>query len=237
MDLRKIVSIYVIHSGNNPNYEDCVKALENQGAIFDVQEIENIAPMSKAFQLMLDLCRTMYFIQVDSDMVLNPNAVITMYHQIARSGNAMECYALIDSHLDFPIQGVKIYDARVFSQFPYNQSHPSCEVEQLDRVVAAGYKWQAHGEVMGYHSPKWTDEGIFERYYNLAQKYRLYGYNWMGPELEKKLEAIFLKDPSSVNWFACAGYIEGKIGDLIETEKDYRKHLPAFLKIMQSLHE
>ena len=231
-NLRGQLMVFVIHSGNNPNYPDCVKALEHQNAIFDVQEIVDIAPMSKAFQLMLDLCKTKYFIQVDSDMIIHDQAIINMYADIVKTpaNVAMLCYQLLDSHLQKVIYGIKIYKTDIFKKYPYKNC-PSCEVEQLDRMKKDGYEYLFREPCQGFHSPKWTDKDIFERYYNLAQKYRLYGYCWMGTPLKERLEQIFYSDPSHLNRFALSGYNEGLVAPLIEEEKDFRKHLPIFKKI------
>ena len=86
----------------------------------------------------------------------------------------MVCYQLLDVRLNFKIYGVKIYKYEAFKNYPYNLNHPSCEVEQLNRMKKDGYifndDFKGIGlvpQVIGKHSPKWTERTIFERYYNL----------------------------------------------------------------------
>ena len=63
------VTIFVISAGNNPNYDACLMAIHSQSCVMRdgvrVEEIRNVAPMSRAFQEMISRCKTRYYVQVD----------------------------------------------------------------------------------------------------------------------------------------------------------------------------
>jgi MoaA/NifB/PqqE/SkfB family radical SAM enzyme len=222
IDLSKEVTVFVITIGDI-NYNDCIKALESQSCSFTLDIIKDYYPMSKAFQEMLNRVQTPYYIQVDEDMILRPNAVLEMYNFITNSSSIMDCYQLYDVHLDMLIYGVKIYRTDDFKRYPYNLNHPSCEVEQLDRMKADGLQYRLKEVVMGEHSPKWTDESIFERYYNLMQKFKIFKYEWMG-RLPKQLMEKFQREPTQNNFFAIAGMLSGIYEkDTMTEEKDGRR--------------
>jgi hypothetical protein len=180
---------------------------------------------------MMDRCDTPYYIQVDEDMILGPDTIKIMYNEIikekvAQFKIAMHCYLLHDVHLNKDIEGIKIYRTDIFKQYPYKNG-PSCEVEQLERMAKDGYNIIRKQEVVGFHAPKWTNEGIFERYYNLSMKYRLFSYHWMG-QLQEKLQQMYKDNPSDLNFYALAGCKAGLEDSLINEEKNANKKVKAF---------
>jgi glycosyltransferase involved in cell wall biosynthesis len=78
-DLSDVLTVFVIRCGYNPNYDDCISALMSQTVNFELIEIKDKTPMSKAFQTMIDKCQTKYYIQVDEDMILNEDAIEKIY--------------------------------------------------------------------------------------------------------------------------------------------------------------
>lgn len=238
LDLSNKLTVFVIKVGDNPNYNDCIEALCNQSCIFDINKIIDYTPMSRAFQEMLNRCKTPYYIQVDEDMILEPNAIEKMYTEfITQKKYAMCCYMLKDIHLDMAICGIKIYNTEIFKKYPYNFNHPSCEVEQLERMKRDGILYDGKEDIVGLHSPKWTNEQIFERYYNLVHKYRIYGYQWMG-RLPKKLKEKWQSIPTDTNFYALAGALAGVFADhVIHEEKDANKKLRPFITLEGYLNE
>ncbi len=243
-DLSREVTVFLISSGENPNYAGCVRALESQTCKFTLDVIRDVSPLSLAFQEMLNRVKTPYYIECDEDMVLNKNAVEKMYCDIAGEMHddktAMHAYMLIDQHLGMPIYGVKIYKARVFRQYPYNLKHPSCEVEQLRRIEADGYTYKLLQDAVGSHSPLWTPALIFERYYNLMEKFKLFRYVWM-ESLPRSLAQKVQSNPTDLNLYAFAGALAGVYSDsTMESEKDSRrvnKSLGRLLPYLEQPHQ
>jgi GR25 family glycosyltransferase involved in LPS biosynthesis len=205
-DLSNDLTIFIIRAGENPNYEDCLNSLNNQTVKFQIKEIRNIAPMSKAFQKMIDDCETKYYIQVDEDMILEENTIEKIYKKLVSSESNISTIAhmLKDTHLDFNLYGIKGYKHNILKNYPYNLDIISCEVEQVKRMKNDGYETMMVGEVVGKHSPKWTTSLIYERYFDLMEKWKNFKYDWLG-ELPSKLFQIFQNDPSEINLYALMG--------------------------------
>ena len=225
------LTVFVVSCGNNPNHDDCLRALQSQTAVRDgtrIVEIRNVAPMNRAFQAMIDQCKTRYYIQVDEDMILEADAAEGMLGAIrnAPEKTAFCCFMLHDVHLDMDIQGVKIYDHAVMEKYPYVSADPSvisCEKHQFERIRADGYRIAESRIVMGEHSPKWTPRLIFNRYFRLMEKWKLYGYYWL-EDLPRTLAAMYAREPSENNLYAMLGaWASASTADkLVEGEDDFR---------------
>jgi GR25 family glycosyltransferase involved in LPS biosynthesis len=205
-DLSKFLTVFIISCGFNPNYEDCKMSLENQTVKFKLKEVKNISPMSKAFQKMIDDCDTDYYIQVDEDMILFEDTIEKIYDRfiITEDNISIIAHMLNDNHLDFDIYGIKGYKHKIMKNYPYNLEIISCEVEQMARLQNDGFETLMYSEVVGYHSPKWTEQLIYERYFDLMEKWKVFKYDWLG-ELPAKLMEIFKLDPININLFALMG--------------------------------
>jgi hypothetical protein len=162
--------------------------------------------MSKAFQKMIDDCETEYYIQVDEDMILHEDTIEKIYDRLLKTEEniSIVAYMLNDVHLDFDIYGIKGYKHTILKRYPYNLDIISCEVEQVKRMKNDGYETMMVGEVVGKHSPKWTTSLIYERYFDLMEKWKNFKYDWLG-ELPSKLFQIFQNDPSEINLYALMG--------------------------------
>lgn len=243
-DLTNLLTVFVIIAGQDPNEKTCLLALKNQTCGFTLNVIRNYMPLSKAFQEMLNRCKTPYFIQCDVDMILNRNAVEKMYDEIegnmSNPNTAMHCYLLKDVHLNKDIYGIKIYKYDIFVKYPFNVKHPSCEVEQLDRMKLDGYIHEIREELVGEHSPHWTNESIFERYYNLMEKFKIYKYIWM-ERLPKTLWDKVKKNPTDLNINALAGALASIYSDkTMDKEKDKRlknKDYGRLLGFLENPHQ
>jgi len=233
LNISNYLTLFVISAGVNPNYEDCIESLKNQTIACKIEIIKDYAPMSKAFQEMLNRCKTKYFIQVDEDMILKPNAVEIMYSAIIRTTSevSMISHMLHDTHLDFNIYGVKIYKFDIFKNYPFNLNVISCEKEQIERIKNDGYVIRTIETVIGEHSPKWTNELIFERYFDLMEKFKIYKYEWLR-NIPNKLENIYKMNPSELNYYAMMGAKTSMNSPSIRNrEKDFNIINEDFLKI------
>lgn len=228
------LTVFVVSAGQNPNYEDCMKALENQTLQAPIEHIKDLSPIPVALQQMIDRCQTTYYIGVDEDMILHPDAVETLYKGIVESTDdyPMLIYLLNDPHLDFNIYGIKVYKHEVMKRYPYSLETNACDVEQIQRMSKDGYKVRFMEECVGLHSPKWTNELIFERYLNLMEKYKQYRYTWMG-DIPGMIWRAFQKNPSQQNICAILGAYTSMISEkvLLEREKDFHQQRPEMFHI------
>jgi hypothetical protein len=155
---------------------------------------------------MIDECDTDYYIQVDEDMILYKDSIEIIYDLIKNSDLNISTisHMLKDVHLDFNLHGIKGYKHKILKNYPYNLEIISCEVEQIKRLQNDGYQTLMVEKVVGYHSPKWTPDLIYERYFDLMEKWKNLKYNWLD-ELPSKLFQILQKDPSDINFYALMG--------------------------------
>lgn len=218
------LTVFVISSGNNPNFTACLEALENQSVKFKIEIIKDYKPMSVAFQEMLNRCKTEYYIEVDEDMILDRNAVNEMYVSIKSSDSktSMIGFQLLDVHLDFIIYGVKIYKYNIFKNYPYSLETISCEIDQLSKLQKDGYTYALIEKVVGKHNLFWNDDLIFERYFNLMEKYKDFKYIWI-EKLPMKLWEILQRSPTKQNLYALLGIYTSLIKQekIIQGEKDF----------------
>ena len=233
MDLSDKLTVFVITVGEEST-PACLAALREQDVGFALKIIDHVAPMEAAFQQMLDTCDTPYFVQVDADMILYPQAVRILYQAIVDepSNTMMVSYPLHDVHLDRAIVGVKIYRHDIAKQFPY-QSDFSCEMGQLKQAEAAGYRYYSHFKDMldlslclGEHGTCFTPRSIFERYRNLMQRYRLYPFvGWLRSWPQEFLRR-YQESPTDLNLYALLGAVVGLTSDLsrCKQDKDYREY-------------
>jgi hypothetical protein len=206
--------------------------------IFTIKEVKNVSPMSAAFQKMIDDCETEYYIQVDEDMILFENTIETIFNSLERSdiNTSTISYMLKDVHLDFNLYGVKGYKHFILKNYPYNLEIISCEVEQIKRLKNDGYDTLMIPKVVGYHSPEWTEDIIFERYFDLMEKWKNFKYHWLD-ELPSKLLQIFRNEPSDINFYALMGAMTSLSNPekIRKREKNFEIEDENFLKIKQMI--
>ena len=98
-------------------------------------------------------------------------------------------------------------------------------MNQLERMKQFGYTYAAIEEVLGEHSPKWTEEEIFDRYFIFMQK--------TNPKnLPQMVLDIYLKNPNRLNLFALLGCISGMLSpEKLKSDKNFREVNPSFFKL------
>lgn len=237
-DLSDVLTVFVQAAGQNPNYEDCLTALQKQTVGFVLDIVKDFSPIPVALQEMQNRCKTPYYIGVDEDMILYPNSVEKMFTAMqAQDKVALIVFLLRDAHLDERIFGVKIYRTQYVREFPYSFDTIACDAEQVQRVQKK-YIVDHKYEIMGEHSPKWTCQLIFERYFNLMEKYKQFGYDWIG-KVPRKLGALYRMNPSELNLCALLGAYTSMISSsqLLVREKDFRVVREEFQTLRKLLPE
>jgi hypothetical protein len=133
-------TIFVATVGDAENFRDCMDHLQAQSVQRPIEVVDHVAPMSAAFQQMLDRCTTRFYVQVDEDMILFPDAIATLERLIdERPENvAMVGAGLWDCDTQCSIYGVKIYRHAIVREFPCRDV-AGCEVDQIARMTAAGF--------------------------------------------------------------------------------------------------
>jgi hypothetical protein len=232
-------TVFVTTIGDEANFNDCMVHLNNQIVGAPIEIIDHVAPMSSAFQEMHLRCRTEFYIQVDEDMILFPNAVQMLRSSIrsAPENVALSCAPLWDCDAQRAIYGVKIYRSSIVKQFPYRDT-TSCEIEQLSRLRAAGY--EAHLQpleitsCLGEHGKHYSPETIFKRWQRCFQKHRLFGrMPWIEPYVRTLLDR-YIQTRETLHLYAFLGAVAGIADSSIPTsEVDWRDENEAFQRLQR----
>ncbi len=235
LDLSSELTVFVSTVGA-ASFTACMAHLDRQDCRFRRVVVARVAPMSAAFQRMLDTCETPYYVQVDEDMLLRPDAIRRLHGLIrdADADVAMVCAWLWDVHLGRGIQGVKAYRHAIVRRYPYVNVE-SCETDQLRRLEADGFRYLRPLDAvptefgpwtLGQHGAHYDPQLIFERYSTLEHKrcsdpdrqgwFSVHGATFL---------ARFRDDPSEVNLMALLGILAGRLsGTIPRGEKDFRQY-------------
>ena len=231
-DLSAEVTVFVSTVGA-PSFADCMAHLERQDCRFRLRVIENVAPMSAAFQRMLDECETPFYVQVDEDMLLHPPAVRVLHDWLrgSKPDIAMVAAWLWDVHLGRGIIGVKIFRHEIARRYPLANVQ-SCEMDQLQRLKRNGYRYLTPPDerptekgqwTLGLHGTHYGPLSIFERYATLERVLcqhpdKLGWFEAHGADFLRRFRA----DPSEINAMAVLGILAGRLsGDRPVGEKDF----------------
>ena len=216
-DLSEKLTVFVLSCENNPNYNNCLEALEKQTVGFRRENIKDITPMSEAFSKMILRCTTPYYIQCDEDMILNPDTIEKMYKEIIKTPNDVFClcFKLHDRHLNKSIDGVKIYKHQIVKQFKYHDEKKGILEEDLSaefhkRITITGYKLIRFQDVVGEHAPLWTPEAIYNRYQKLQIKEKFYKSDRGYGDLEQRFYERLSKNPNEEDLIALLGSLSPK---------------------------
>jgi hypothetical protein len=255
-DLRAELTVFVLTVGA-PSFAECMRRLDAQDCRFQREVIENVAPMSRALQCMLDRCRTRVFVQVDEDMLLYPHAVRSLYERLVAAppeAAILTCH-LYDRHAERVIYGLKIYRHDIVRRYPYDHVE-SCEYDQIRRFTKDGFvdmrlaiedHFRPSAVTLGEHGSDWTPRAIFERYATLERKVRRHrpdapttSVTWIDEHAVFFLKR-YLATGAELDLYALMGVLAGRLApvDGRGREKDYREYdrLPGFSALVDFVEQ
>jgi len=232
IDLRDKVTVFITTVGED-SFKEAVDRINQQTVFVNIEIIKDIAPMSAAFQKMIDNCKTPYYVQLDEDMLLSGNAIEVLYHQIKiRDNCAILVAPLEDCFKETTIVGIKIYNHNIIKQFPYDPSAFSCEIEQNDRILSAGYEIvnlfedsipSKNTYLLGKVNTKLTNEQVFANFRRDFQKVQLFPdkLGWLNGQIPIMLTKY--KNTKDIRYlYAVLGAYCGLNAKPLGGEKDYR---------------
>ncbi|MHC9064142.1 glycosyltransferase [Nitrospira sp. CMX1] len=222
---------------DDPAFPACKTALDAQlGTTFKLEIIRNVCPFSAAAQRMISDCRTEYFIQVDEDMILQPDAVASMeaVMEAAPDDVGMICFHLFDEDRGIPIQGVKIYRAALMKPLMF-QDVKASEMDLLDQMGRQGIAWILHPDVMGQHGTHYTPATIYRRYKTMYEK-DIRQWNTLTVDIRRKADQ-FRESGDLLALFALLGAAHGIVlAPLVSNrEKDARQYALKELEVFTRL--
>lgn len=233
-------TIFVTTIGDEANFTDCMDHLRSQTVERPIEIIDRVAPMSAALQQMHERCKTAYYVQVDEDMILFPEAIATLERLMreAPPQAAMACATLWDCDTEQSIYGVKIYRHAIVKRFPYENTL-SCEVRQLERIYAAGFTavllpFGDRSTCLGEHGKHYTPETIFKRWQRMFQKRRYHEkLAWVDPWPQRLLDR-YVESRDIVHLYALLGAVAGIAGECApDREADWTEPNPALTRLGQ----
>jgi glycosyltransferase involved in cell wall biosynthesis len=233
-DIGSELTVFVTTVGAQ-TFEACVHLLEQQDCRFGLRIIRDVAPLSAAFQRMLDDCGTPYYVQVDEDMLLYPHAVRTLYERmLAQPGNtAIHTELLFDTHVRMNIDGVKVFRHAIVKHFPFADVE-GCDVDQNERLAAAGFALsrggrtggdRPHDGTLGLHGTAFTPEAAFYRYLKLSRMARrakhVVGWENLAIDMARRV----VEECTPANVYALLGAMAGQVAPMGEAngEKHFRE--------------
>jgi hypothetical protein len=255
-DLRADITVFVLTVGA-PSFPECLERLAAQDCRFQLEVIENVAPMSRALQGMLDRCRTRYFVQVDEDMLLYPHAIRSLYTRLNASAPdvaILTCH-LFDVHARRVIYGLKIYRHEILRAYPY-ENVESSEYDQIRRFTRDGFvdcrlpledHFHPSEVTLGEHGSRWTPRSVFERYLTLERKVRRHragvpttSATWVEDHAVFFLQR-YLDAGAELDLYALMGVLAGRLAPVggRGREKDYRDYerLAGFASLVRFVAE
>lgn len=227
-----LLTVVTVTTGRD-TYPACKEAQTKQTVPFRSIDIKNVRPMDRAFAAMVEAVSTPYFIQVDEDMVLAPDAVERMLQAIRGASPRVWAIAfpLLDEHLGIPIIGCKIYRTEIARKVPY-RSVGSCEVDQRDRAREAGFVMNVRpltDPPVGTHLLGQNPEVIADRYYRLGQKQKAFGYLWIN-EIPALLASNRRGYDPRADALAIMALKKGQLDGPATEEADFERPLPDLLR-------
>lgn len=224
-------------SVDDPAFPACKAAIDAQeGAPFTLEIIQNVTPFSAAAQKMITDCATEFFIQVDEDMVLQPDAVATMEAVMRRAPDdvGMICFHLYDDDRGMTIQGVKIYRTALMKSLAF-QDVKASEMDLLEQMGRHGIKWVLHPEVKGRHGTVYTPETIYRRYKTMYEK-DIRQWNTLTADIRRKADQ-YRESGDPLALFALLGAVHGIVLAPLapDREKDARQYALKELEVFRRL--
>ncbi|MDA8792855.1 hypothetical protein N9N67_06385 [Bacteriovoracaceae bacterium] len=217
------VTVFVVTIGED-SLDECVKAIENQTYKKDhqlpIEIIKDIFPMSEAFNEMHRRCQTKFFVQVDADVILKPEAVQTLYNAI--KNKSFLTYASYASLYEegFGVGGsVRCWRKSFFKWFPFRDAR-TVDRNLYKRARRFGFRRKGLKDVVGIHRPRYS---IFSEY--LKTKSDVEKWRFLGRKPKKyaiPLIEEMSKDPVKEKYRIFGALLGGMTGnDRVQTSKDF----------------
>ena len=180
----------------------CVAAIEPFRDQVEFVEVRNVFPQIKALNQMIESVQTEYFIPLDADIVLYPNAwdrISNAWRKHWRSNDWHSIlFSLWDTLTEKKILALKLMRTQIMKQNLFAES-ATPDVEHYGRLTSAGYKC-IHDYIkqspIGDHIVA-GQHFCYHKYRDVYQTYRSHNFEWDsgaflgGDDLREKAKAHF----------------------------------------------
>ena len=155
---------------------NCINKLNlNNNVLINV--IKDVCPTNKAYNTMVERCKTQWFIQLDEDMEIYDNCIDLMIESIKETPNNrlkhtfLFTFKLIDEYLGLgnppTLCGIKLYNFIIMQNFKIENSEQSVsQVDKLwhNKIFESGYNENIVSKIVGYHALHRTPYDLLIRY-------------------------------------------------------------------------
>jgi len=169
-----------IHCGELTERE-CLQAISS----FDVRvsEVRHVFPQVKALNQMLSQVQATYFVELDSDMILNPNALERIEVAIDKHAHDDKWHTILfklhDTFTERDILSLKVMRSDIMKQFPF-QDKPTPDVEHYSRLKNAGFYCidaYLNTSTIGKHVLR-GHTFCYHKYRDVYATRRFHNFNW-----------------------------------------------------------
>jgi radical SAM superfamily enzyme YgiQ (UPF0313 family) len=210
----------VICRTDEETFEDCLASLKRQtmrpGRI---EVVDNVTPMHRAFNRMLERATTRYYLHVDADMVLAPDCVETLYDAMRKNEDCFLARAYLKDDLLGRIPFVKLFDRERVGDARYRDTI-GCDRDFEGRIMGQGYAAVIVERVLGRHISGRSARAVFLKYKRSMEKCR--GLNDPVEVYTKPFFENAVKRRPAMALYALAGFFSGmhSAGNEFRGERD-----------------
>ena len=205
------LTIFVITCGEE-SLDKCMESIQRQHLGGNnkpkVEIIRDVYPVNKAFNQMHKRCKTAYFIQVDADVILHEDALITLYEAMKKS--SFMTYATYGQLYEegFGLGGsVRCWRKSVFNIFKFRDVRTT-DRDFYKRAILLGLRTKDVKKTLGIHRPRQSDFLDYWKTKGDVEKWQ-----FLGRRFEKYAEGLYrdlIKDPHG-NKYKILGFSLGAL--------------------------
>lgn len=174
---------FVLMSCGELSEKDCLAAIRPFRKDVEFFEVRNVYPQIKALNQMIDGVKTEFFIPLDADIVLNPDAWPKIRTALNKYRHRTDWHSILfplwDTLTERRILALKLLRSEACKRFPFNES-ATPDVEHYKRLTDAGYTC-IHDFLklapIGRHIVK-GKYFCYHKYRDVYQTYKAHGWEW-----------------------------------------------------------
>jgi len=184
----------LIISVDEPQLPRCLEAVRNQTVPFsDIIHMNNVSPENIAFNSGIFRVQTDWFVKIDGDMILYPNALELAFGEFGEMQDGVYCYnfLLYDVFLEVNLRGCGVMNTEICRKVPY----PNMLGNDLwfgKKLRTMGYKKVNCKPIIGTHFDNPDELQVFRRFFCHGIKHNnRYVYNPLRIHYEKTSNSLY----------------------------------------------
>jgi glycosyltransferase involved in cell wall biosynthesis len=192
--IRMIPITALVISVDEPQLPRCLEAVRNQTLPFsDIIHINNVSPENIAFNSGISEVETEWFMKIDGDMVLSPNAVEISFNEIGEMPTGVYCcnFPVYDTFFQAVMRGCGIMNTEICRRVPY----PNMLGNDLwfgKKLRMMGYRKINYASVIGIHFENPSELQVFSRFFCQGMKHgKKYAYESLKVHYEQTGDTLY----------------------------------------------